>query len=957
MPFYRSNLFKFLFLITLFVTFSNQVEAQIIRLFTQAEVDNFDPSITVIDRLYIEKTDIENLDGLINLTEINTFLAINENDNLTSIYGLRNLVHGGRIIEIHENPMLTNIDGLEKITEIEQQISIRENPNLLNVDGLIGAGKLGGNVVILNNERLENIDGLINVTELANVQIWGNKLTTLDGFSNLEIVKGAFELLNCEYLLNIDALSNLKSVGTDPFNTNVFGYLRISGCPKIRNLNSLSNLTNLPGYLELNDNDALENIDGLMNISSIGIVGNNGEPYPDYLNISRNEVLPNLDGLSNLEIVYGSVSIYDNASLLDIRGLSKLDSIGDNLSISTNPKLQTLQGLNKITSLGGNLLIQANDVLLDTKGLDQLVEVNKKVDIKENASLQSLNGLGNLTFIGSNLTVKENLNLTDCCALQIVLSNEEGIGGNVYIFDNPSACSSDSEILQTCFCTDCDYEISGLVGFKEACTELSNQVCKNCKVSIKNQLDLDRISVGFTNDDGMYSINVDSGSYILSLNDELFSTTFEVICPDNNEQLVNLDNINNSQGDVDFYFKNPEGLDVYTAMFVFPNPRPSREFAINVLNINLLNQTEQGELRIEYDSSIADSILFTYPIPEYMDTENGIISFDVSDFGIGEYRTTSIILRTSDTAQIDDQFCAYAILDVDGDGGLLKDTTLVCNTVVNSYDPNLIEVHQLSNGNEFDGGNIYTRMGVRELDEVVFTVRFQNTGTAPAIDVVVLDTLDAELFDLESLQMLNASHAYEANLVDNVLNCTFKDIYLPDSTANKLESNGNFSFSLNMKPSIVDPIKNRAAIYFDNNEPVITNEVLLTPLFDYDADGYITEEDCDDTNPDVNPGATEIPNNGVDEDCDGMDLISGTLELSNSKIIVHPNPAADFIYIEVEGSLKFEYKLMNLQGVQLIQGQNDNIFSIRALKNGIYFLLIKELSTGKEIFQKIIKAN
>lgn len=46
------------------------------------------------------------------------------------------------------------------------------------------------------------------------------------------------------------------------------------------------------------------------------------------------------------------------------------------------------------------------------------------------------------------------------------------------------------------------------------------------------------------------------------------------------------------------------------------------------------------------------------------------------------------------------------------------------------------------------------------------------------------------------------------------------------------------------------------------------------PSLDADGDGSPVPQDCNDTNPGIRPGATDVPNNGVDEDCASGDAIA-----------------------------------------------------------------------------------
>lgn len=136
----------------------------------------------------------------------------------------------------------------------------------------------------------------------------------------------------------------------------------------------------------------------------------------------------------------------------------------------------------------------------------------------------------------------------------------------------------------------------------------------------------------------------------------------------------------------------------------------------------------------------------------------------------------------------------------------------VKSTILGSYDPNDKQATPTLTLQDVVGGK-----------NIDYTIRFQNTGTDTAFNVVIADTLDSKLMATQ-LQMVGSSHNCKTTVKENVVFFEFLNILLPDSNVNKIASNGFVSFRIKPIATITDGaiIPNKAAIYFDYNSPVIT---------------------------------------------------------------------------------------------------------------------------------------
>lgn len=196
--------------------------------------------------------------------------------------------------------------------------------------------------------------------------------------------------------------------------------------------------------------------------------------------------------------------------------------------------------------------------------------------------------------------------------------------------------------------------------------------------------------------------------------------------------------------------------------------------------------------------------------------------------------------------------------------------------------------------------------------DIEYHIRFQNTGTDTAFTVVIRDTLDAHL-DITSVRVGASSHSYTFDLYGNgILKFTFDDIMLPDSNINEAASHGFVKFRIAQKPDLPNGtmIKNSAGIYFDFNQPVITNQTWHTV-----GENFIQVVDVDD--------------------------VFGP----NVKTIVAPNPFTEETFIRTEGM-----ELPDGGKLHLFDAQGQLVHT-QVFQSTPFKLTAKQLTTGVYVFR------
>ena len=241
------------------------------------------------------------------------------------------------------------------------------------------------------------------------------------------------------------------------------------------------------------------------------------------------------------------------------------------------------------------------------------------------------------------------------------------------------------------------------------------------------------------------------------------------------------------------------------------------------------------------------------------------------------------------------------------DGGLLQ-------ILGNSYDPNDKNVYRKTfHENEISGFS-ESDINFGEVDELEYTVRFQNTGTAPAQNIYIMDTLDAEL-DWSTFELIQSTHEVEVeNFGNGVLRFKYNNIWLPDSSESQELSQGHFVFRMreNSGNTLGSEITNTAYIYFDWNPAIVTN-----------------------TTYNIN------------------DWIEFVGEENAFNVQAFPNPMNNELTLKVEG--KFNYEIHDLTGRKLLQGigVSQTTINTESLATGTY--LISVYVNGAKQTGKVVK--
>jgi len=714
-----------------------------------------------------------------------------------------------------------------------------------------------------------------------------NQFTNLRGFSGAFLsmqsnnrgggIVGSIDIAGLQYLeyidftefsvnsVKIDNCAKLKKISSgDPYNypghTNFYD---LNDCPLLEDITAIANnlesltIQNCPSVKDIDVSGnklASLNVSSLLNLEKLHI-GNNKLYYGDYgethgvvhenntiteLDLTNNTKLKDLNCNNNsiisLNLLHSplleNLACRDNQlSVLDIFSLSKLailqcdGNVITSLDLSQNPNLRYVTcSNNNMTSINlkglnmTSLLSPFHDFVNLDCSSNQLTQIDlssAKIGISDFSSnkLHSVfikNGFADNVFLAYNADLKYICSDAEEAQSYKDLMTEYGLTNvniNTYCSFTPGG---DHNTISGTAKYDAD---------NNGC-DVSDNSFEFLKLKINDGTDSGQT---FVQNDGNYQFYTQVGNFTVTAQAEnpgLFTvapSTFTTTFSDSNNNIYNQDicvTANGTQNDAEVVIAPLTGA------------RPGFDATYKLVWRNKGNTVLTGKVIMNYDSNLMTFQGSTLP---YSALSNGSIQFDYSGLKPFENASTEITFTvntpTNATNPVNsgDVLAFNAQITPNNTDLTPEDNNFSFRqTVVNSFDPNDITCME---------GEIIPSVAVGKY--LHYVVNFENTGTAEAENIVVKMAIDPAEFDINTLQLQNASADVTTVITGNQVEFQFRNI--------KLQSGGHGNVLLKVKSLSAlqegDSVDNQAEIFFDYNFPIATNEYTTTIL---DANSVLT---------------------------------------------------------------------------------------------------------------------
>lgn len=347
--------------------------------------------------------------------------------------------------------------------------------------------------------------------------------------------------------------------------------------------------------------------------------------------------------------------------------------------------------------------------------------------------------------------------------------------------------------------------------------------------------------------------------------------------------------------------------DLNIVLYPLQGARPGFEARYRLLFRNVgTTSVSNGTVELTFDETRMEFVSATATVSSQT---NGNLVFDYTNLDPFETQTIDVLfdIEPPPITEIGDLLIFQAVVQpISGDDFPTDNTFEFIQLVIGSFDPNDIQV--------LEGEEIT----VDEVDNFLhYIIRFQNTGTADAINVRVTNELDPNL-DWNTMQLESLSHPGRVEITDgNFVEFIFDDINLPPQSTSEQDSQGQIAYKI--KPintiGIGDSISNNANIFFDYNLPIMTNTVTTTVVEDL-----------------------------------------GVSDVDQKTFIVHPNPVTE--WLNITSSIPIvAIEVLDIQGRTLFEKTDergiDRLYTGN-LSSGYYFLKLQD-AEGIQVLKRLVK--